>query len=1054
MLSHTVKQTILTWLLVAWSALPLAAQNVATPNTAIPDMIEFNRDIRPVLSDNCYFCHGPDKNKREADLRLDTKDGLLGTSDQHGAIVPGKPEKSELFARITSTDSDLKMPPAKSGKALSERDIQLLRKWIEQGGQFEGHWSFLPVRPLAQNEQPANPSDRIDEFIARSLKDHQLSPSPEADRITLIRRLSFDLIGLPPSEQEVEEFVSDQSPRAWEKVVDRLLKSPHFGERLAIWWLDLVRYADTVGYHGDQMMSVSPYREYVINSFNSNKPFDQFTIEQLAGDLLPEPTREQQIASGYNRLGMMSAEGGVQDKEYLAKYIAERVRNASGTWLGITLGCAECHDHKFDDLTTRDFYRFEAFFADIKERGLYSGAHETGVWGPSIKVPNEEQAAKLAEFDKRIAATKVILETPTTELAAAQQEWEQTQRPWTPLMPDSMISAQGANLTARTDGAILVTGNNPATDSYDLSFSNVPPNVTAFRLDVLPDDSLPKKGPGRAGNGNFVLSEFIVQVQPKAKETPENTDRSTAPDTLAVPLQNATATYEQVGAAGDNPYGKWAVEAAIDGDAKGKKWGWAIMEKAGEANSAVFETVADLTLDEGATLKVILAQNLDNPGHNIGCFRLSVTTAPRPIKATDAPPAMIASVLAVPAEDRSEDQKFELQKYYRGIAPLLDSTREQLTSLQKQRNDLEAQIPTTLITEHVEPRMVRVLPRGNWMDDSGEEVTPAFPESLSFSKAPSDQRLTRLDLARWIVSPENPLTARVLVNRLWKIYFGAGISRRLDDLGAQGEWPSHPLLLDFLADDLQTHGWNLKRTIKSIVMSRTYRQSSIADAHLREVDPYNYWLARQGRFRLDAELVRDNALQISGLLVDSVGGKSVFPYQPAGYWAYLNFPSREWKNDSGEKLYRRGLYTHWQRQYLHPSLLAFDAPTREECTADRSRSNTPLQSLVLLNDPSYVEAARAFAEMIVRQGGTTTDERLDFAFRRAVSRSATDDELHVLQDLFTSHLAQYEADPAAAAGMLSVGAKPAAEDIPKPELAAWTSVARAILNLHEVMTRN
>lgn len=1029
------------------------AQESLVSGAGLPEIIEFNRDIRPILSDKCFFCHGPDKNKREAELRLDTKEGLVGSDGTGGALVPGKPDESELLQRVMSTDEDKQMPPAKSGKSLSERDIQMLKKWIEQGGQYEGHWAFLPIRtnivdPAAASDDHVNStSSRIDQFIAQSLKEHKLQPSTEADRITLIRRISFDLIGLPPTTDEVDDFLADQSPGAYEKVVDRLLNSPHFGERLAMWWLDLVRYADTVGYHGDQMMSVSPFRQYVIESFNANKPFDEFTVEQLAGDLLPEPTRAQLIASGYNRLGMMSAEGGVQDKEYLAKYIAERVRNASGTWLGITLGCAECHDHKFDPLTTRDFYRFEAFFADIKERGLYSGANSDGNWGPFIKVPNERQAAELAELDQQIATTKMVLATDTPELAAAQADWEKTQIPWTPLTADSMVSVEGAKLALRADGAILVSEKNPATDSYELTFSNLPPNVTAFRLEVLPDDSLPKKGPGRAGNGNFVLSEFIVKVLPPTPEPPQDAEE------VAVPLQNASATYEQTGAAGDNPYGKWAVEAAIDGDAKGRKWGWAIMEQAGQPNFAVFETATDLTLAEGAKLKIVMAQNLDNPQHNIGCFRISMATSSRPIKATDAPPASLSAALAVVADQRTDAQKAELATFYRSIAPLLNPVRDELTVLEKKRGELDASIPSSLITEAVAPRMVRILPRGNWMDDSGEEVTPAFPAVLS-SGTPTDQRLNRLDLAKWIVAPENPLTPRVIVNRLWKLYFGAGISRKLDDLGAQGEWPSHPLLLDFLADDFRSHGWDLKRTIKAILMTRTYRQSSLSDDALREADPYNLRLARQGRFRIDAELVRDNALDISGLLVDSVGGKSVFPYQPAGYWAYLNFPAREWKNDVGEKLYRRGLYTHWQRQYLHPSLLAFDAPSREECTADRARSNTPLQSLVLLNDPSYVEAARAFAEMIVRQGGTTTSDRLNFAFRRAVSRRATEDELAILEQLLNAHVAEYEANPAAAAEVLSVGAKPGPEDLAKPELAAWTSVARAILNLHEVITRN
>jgi len=676
------------------------------------------------------------------------------------------------------------------------------------------------------------------------------------------------------------------------------------------------------------------------------------------------------------------------------------VRNATGTWLGITLGCAECHDHKFDPLTTKDFYRFEAFFADIRERGLYSGANSDGNWGPYVKVPTAEQSAQLDALSVRIAELKRVLDTPTPELAAAQQAWEQGQQPWIPLTPDSLQALSGTQLKTRGDGAILATGPNPATETYTLSFSKLPAAVTAFRIEVLPDDSLPQKGPGRAGNGNFVLSELTAKLLTAAGEQ-------------SVPLQNATATYEQTGAAGGNPYGRWAVAAAIDADAKGRTWGWAVMEQVGRSQTAVFETAADLTLAEGAVLSLVLDQNLDNPGHNIGCFRIFASTAARPLRASEAIPAEIAVIVAVPSGQRSEQQAATLAAWYRTIAPQLQAAREQLAAAEKERAGIEAALPSTLITEAVAPRMVRVLPRGNWMDESGEVVTPALP--AVFAKEPAqDQRLNRLDLARWIVASDNPLTARTTVNRLWKVLFGAGLSRRLDDLGAQGEWPSHPQLLDFLAAEFQAGGWNLKQLIRSIVLTRAYQRSSRAAAGVRELDPGNRWLARQGRFRLDAEFVRDNALEISGLLVKSVGGRSVRPYQPAGYWAYLNFPTREWQNGAGSELYRRGLYTHWQRQYLHPSLLAFDAPSREECTADRNRSNTPLQSLVLLNDPTYVEAARGFAERILREGGATEAERISFAFRKAVSRDASADEAEVLTELLQKHRTEYAADPAAA----------------------------------------
>ena len=1013
----------------------------ADNNAPLPETVEFNRDIRPILSDNCFFCHGPDKNKREADLRLDTAVGLLGEGDKPGAILPGRPAESELFQRITSNDPEKKMPPSSTGKSLSPRDLALIQRWIEQGGKFEGHWAFLPIRSeqATAAESDALASAQIDALVAESLAEQQLTALPEADRVTLLRRLHFDLIGLPPSEKEVAEFLADNSPDYFEKKVDQLLASVHFGERLAMWWLDLVRYADTVGYHGDQNMSVAPFRQYVIESFNANKRFDQFTIEQLAGDLFTEPSREQLIASGYNRLGMMSAEGGVQDKEYLAKYIAERVRNVSGTWLGVTLGCSECHDHKFDPFSTKDFYRFQAFFADIQERGLYAGAHADGNWGPFLKVPTPQQESELAALDSKIARTKQTLETPTPELIAAQATWETAQVPWKVLQPAALHSQEGVTLTVKEDGSILASGKNPANDTYTLEFQALPPAVTAFRLEVLPDDSLPKKGPGRAGNGNFVLSEIVVKI------------RTASGQELPVQLQHATATYEQAGAAEANPYKKWAVEAALDGDAKGKTWGWAIMEKVGQPQAAFFETAADLTLEEGATLTISLLQNLDNPQHTIGRFRLAVATAARPIRAAEVPTQSIAAIFAVPAAERNEAQKTELAAHYRSIAPLLEPVRKELAALEESRKQLDSQIPTSLRTMAVAPRMIRVLKRGNWMDDTGEIVTPAFPEVLA-PAPPADQRLTRMDLARWLVSPENPLTARTTANRLWKLYFGAGLSRKLDDLGAQGEWPSHPKLLDFLALRLQHTGWDLKRLIKTMVMTETYRRSSLTTAELQEQDPYNRWLARQGRFRLDAELVRDNALTISGLLVTKIGGRSVRPYQPAGYWAYLNFPQREWQNGTGEELYRRGLYTHWQRQYLHPSLLAFDAPSREECTADRPRSNTPLQALVLLNDPSYVEAARSFAELILRHEGDTA-ARLNYAFIRALSRPASAEELAVLEQFLTDQLSEYDADPAAAKELLSIGARPLPQDLPTTTLAAWTSVARAILNLHEVITR-
>jgi hypothetical protein len=1009
--------------------------------------IRFNRDVRPILSENCFYCHGPDRNKRQADLRLDTREGLHGTDGNVGVLVPGSPDASEMVQRILSADPDIQMPPPESGKSLTQEQIVLLKRWIQEGGHFEGHWSFMPRssssvlsriqdNPISDLQATA----KIDHWIARGLESQGLSMAAEADKITLLRRLHFDLIGLPPSEAQVAEFLSDDSPNAYERCVDRLLGSPHFGERMAIWWLDLVRYADSVGYHGDQEVSVSPFRQYVIDAFNQNMPFDQFTIEQLAGDLLPNPTRHQQIASGYNRLGMMSAEGGVQDKEYLAKYMAERVRNATGTWLGITLGCAECHDHKFDPLTTRDFYRFGAFFSDIKEQGLYSGSNATGIWGSSIKVPTSEQETRRIDLVQQREMLQAILDQNTPELIAALDVWELDQHPWIPLKAESIVSLEGVSLKSLPDGSILASGKNPSTDTYVMIVRDLPQGVTAFRLEVLPDDSLPRKGPGRAGNGNFVLSEFVAHL------------RTPSGDTTPITFQNPTATYEQTGAANANPYGKWSIASAIDADAKGRNWGWAIMEKAGERHSAVFETASDVSLSEGDSIAIGLWQNLDNPQHTIGRFRLSATTAPRPVQVANSLPAPIEQIVRLPKDQRTETQRTDLINFFRGIAPHLEPQRQQIAQIEKHLAELEASMTSTLITEQTMPRMVRVLARGNWMDEKGEVVTPAFPASLTRAEPPSDRRLNRLDLAKWIVEPDNPLTARVLSNRLWKLFFGSGLSRKLDDMGAQGEWPTHPELLDETSQWWIDTGWDVKRWVKIIVMSNTYRQASIVHADARDKDPYNRYLGRQSRFRLDAEFVRDNALAISGLLVTEIGGRSVRPYQPPGYWAYLNFPQREWQNGFGDQLYRRGIYTHWQRQYLHPSLLVFDAPSREECTADRPRSNTPLQSLALLNDPTYVEAARTFAESILRLEGDDT-ARVEYAMNRALSRTVTPEESSVLIGLLVKQRGDYRSNSASAREIAANGARPAAADLDPVELAAWTSVARVILNLHETITR-
>ncbi|HEY3965315.1 MAG TPA: PSD1 and planctomycete cytochrome C domain-containing protein [Planctomycetaceae bacterium] len=1059
-----MRQLVIASLLISM----VASRRVAAAEPA-EAKVDFNRDIRPILSDVCFNCHGPDKNKRKADLCLDVKEDVYKDHGGYKLVVPGKPAESELFSRLVETDEQQRMPPPEALRQLTKVEIELFKRWIEQGAEWQGHWAYIkPIRPaipMTENEKrDGQPFLRnaIDNFVLPKLREKGLSPAPEADRVTLIRRLSFDLLGLPPTSQEVAAFVNDSRDNAYEELVDRLLASPHFGERMAMHWLDLVRYADTNGYHGDNHEDRDMYRDWVIGAFNDDMPFDRFTIEQLAGDLLPNATTANRIASGYNRLLMTTREGGAQAKEYMAKYSADRVRNFSSVWMAGTVGCAECHDHKYDPYSTRDFYSLAAFFGDIQEVAVGEQ--------PGTKVPTPEQAAQLASFDERLEPLRKILETQTPELDAAQLAREQSLRDkktdWTVLKPASAVSRDGATLKVLDDGTIMAEGANPASDAYELKFSTVLKSVTALRLEVFPDDSLPAKGPGRAGNGNFVLSEFSV----KAGDTPL--------DWSAVNAIHSQTDYPIASAVDENP-----------------QTGWAILPQVGRANEAVFQTAADLG-DGNETALAISMQHNFGSSHTIGKFRLSVTSSPRPVRAgsDQGLPKNIGAVFAIDAASRSDKQKQELSAYFRTIAPQLAETRSQVAALQKQRDGLFGAVRTTLVSTSGSPRAMRVLPRGNWLDDSGDVVAPSAPAFLSPRQTPPEGgRLSRLDLASWVVSPENPLTARVFVNRLWKIAFGQGLVKSIEDFGSQGVPPTHPHLLDWLAvefmapsgsppfttgkpgrvalnatEDGQSGSavspnppllrggekWSVKRMLRLMVTSGAYRQSSRTGEDLRQRDPYNQWLARQNRYRLDAEMVRDNALAVSGLLVHKLGGPSARPYQPPLYWSYLNFPVREYQADSGDGLYRRGLYTYWCRTFLHPSLRAFDAPTREECTADRPRSNTPLQALVLLNDPTYVEAARAFAERIVREGGADTASRLEFAYREALSRPVRREEAKLLEALYARHLDGYKTDPKSAEDLLHVGARPLAASLNAPELAAWTSVARVIFNLHEVMTRD
>ncbi len=775
--------------------------------------VDFNRDIRPILSNKCMSCHGPDEEHREADLRLDSEESAKQDRDGYAVIKPGDVKASSLVERVRSDDPDLKMPPPELKKDLSSSEIALLEQWIASGAKWATHWAYVAPRKFADVEVENRQwnGSFVDRYIFQKLREQNLQPSAEADRITLLRRLSFDLTGLPPSSAQVDAFVNDHSPEAYEKVVDQLLSSDHFGEQLAIYWLDLVRYADTVGYHGDQDHNISPYRDWVIDAFNSNMPFDQFTREQLAGDLIPGSTIQQKVASGYNRLLQTSHEGGVQPKEYLAIYAADRMRNLSAVWMGATFGCAQCHDHKYDPYTMKDFYSMQAFFADLDE------AQHFKVGGNSL---------------------------PT----------------------------------------------------------NRPPELTLWNpVDHKQYDKLKQEIQN--------LEDQLKKLAEKIKEQEESPERKT-------------------------------------------------------------------------------------------------------------------------------------------LTKKIEQLKEESDAIRKRQRK-------SMISVAIEPRVIRILPRGNWLDDSGEIVSPAIPQFLGKLDA-GGKRPTRLDLANWLMDDQKGvglMTARVFVNRLWYLMFGNALAD-LSDFGGQGEPPTHPKLLDRLAIEFVDSGWDVKHLIRLLAVSRTYRQQSLVTEELQKKDPGNKWYARQSRYRLPAESVRDTALAISRLLVEDVGGESIRPYQPAGYYRHLNFPKRTYQHDTDSKQYRRGVYVHWQRQFLHPMLKAFDAPSREECTAKRPRSNTPLAALTLLNDPTFMEAARAFAGRILLEGGDSCESKIKFACKEALSRLPDKTEQNVLMQACTTQLAYYKEHPDQAKQLLAVGMAPKLEGVNSSEHAAWTQVARILLNLNETTTRN
>lgn len=1008
--------------------------------------VDFQRQIRPILSNHCFKCHGPDAETREAGLRLDERDAAISQSESGAtAISPGKPDDSELLKRVFSHDADQKMPPDSANRPLSEEQKTLLKAWIEQGAAYEVHWAFNPPkRPTLPAVKDA-PQVRtaIDRFVQARLEAEQIAFNGEASKTTLLRRVTFDLTGLPPTLEEIDAFLSDKKPGAYERVVDRLLASPRFGERMALDWLDAARFADTNGYHIDNGRDMTRWREWVIDAFNRNKPLDRFIVEQMAGDLLPNATLDQKIASGFNRNHMINFEGGAIPEEYHNAYIVDRVNTTSTVFLGLTVGCAQCHDHKYDPISQRDFYQLYAFFYNVPENGLDGNR---GNAAPFIRAPRDEQAQRLEVLTQEVAKLKSRLIEPNAELDAAQAKWESTALSEPPLVNwrgAEVISAKsrgGATSRSQPDGVIRFGGANPDQEVYNVTLKTDLKRLTGVQIEMLPDDRLSGKGPGRSVNGNVVFTNLTLGTAiPETGEAP-----------VLRKITDAKAAWHQE---------NFPIEYAFDAD---PKTGWALLPKTGESQFLRF-AIEPVNLEEGESLvEVNLHFESIFAGHHPAKIRVKLTGDDNPLHDPKLPQE-IDALVRKPAAQRSPEEKQKLTSYFRtNLSPQSTAWNAELAAKEKERADFEAAIPTVMVMEEMaKPRDTFMLVRGAY-DKKSEKVSANVPASLTplAEGAPRN----RLGLAEWLVAPEQPLTSRVLANRLWQTFFGVGIVKTSDDFGSQGDQPSHPELLDYLATEL-THPeggvepWDVKHLVRLMVTSAAYRRASTMTKELLAKDPENRLLARGSRFRLTAEMIRDQALAAAGLLDDRIGGASVSPYQPPGIWEELasrsdgkNWTAQEYTQSHGRDLYRRTMYTFWKRTAPPPSLMTFDAPDRETCVVRRARTNTPLQALVLWNDPTYVEASRTLAERVLKSGADDS-ARLSTAFSLLVGRAPSESESKVLSAALAKQRAHFAAAPQKAKDVIAVGESPATAEIAASELAAWTMVCSLIMNLDESLSR-
>jgi hypothetical protein len=1064
------------------------------PGAAAQNRIDFKRDIEPIFAQTCYQCHG--SKKALGQLRLDVKRLAMKGGISGPSIIAGKSKESRLMQRILGEGGEARMPMG--ADPLKPEQIELIRQWIDQGAEWPvdesdpalntqesalpKHWAYVkPVRaPLPEVRDKSRVKNEIDRFILSRLEKEGLQASPEADKATLLRRVYLDLIGLPPSVQEVDDFLADRSSDAYEKVVDRLLASPHFGERWARPWLDLARYADSNGYEKDNLRVMWKYRDWVINAFNRDMPFDQFTIEQIAGDMLPGATTNQKIASGFHRNTMVNQEGGIDPEEARFETLIDRVNTTATVWLGSTIACAQCHNHKYDPFTQRDFYKLMAFFDNSEYQIGYQtpGAEESRyILEPQISLPTPEQEAKRQLIDNEIKQLEAKLKTQTPALDAEQARWEfsliSEQKKWLALDALKLASTGGATLKKLDDKSVLVSGVKAEHDIYAVTAKTTLTKITALRIEAMPDASLPKGGPGRDPYGNFLLTGFEVEAAQLNGIKPIPIKfKDVFVDDSAYKLEAQQFFNREIGnAATDRPPG-WFVNATND--------------ESRLARQGVFIPQTPFGFERGTMLTIKLKHLGGALNQGIGRFRISVTTTEEPRRIVSIS-ARLRPILSIPVAERKQKQKEALSAQFRTVTPLLKRERDRMEQLKKDLKTLGIVSALVLQERQSTDRPATYFrERGSFLN-KGEKMFAATPDVLN--PMPETAPINRLGLARWLVDKNNPLTARVMVNRIWEQIFGRGIVETSEDFGTQGERPWHPELLDWLAMEFMSGGageaeresgragergsgsagennpqsaignlgrnppskaWSMKKIIRLIVTSSTYRQSSVATPALLEKDPSNRLLARGPRFRMEAEMIRDVTLAASQLLSRKIGGPSVFPLQPEGIWK-SPYSSEKWIVSKGDDRFRRSLYTFVRRSAPHPAMMTFDATSREYCTVRRVRTNTPLQALTMLNDEAAMEAARSLAKQMLK-GGEDIKSRLIFGFRSCIARIPSEGEVERLTALYRQQLSYFDKYPAEAGKLvknnLETRDKPGAA-----ELAAWSMVANVLLNLDETLTK-